>query len=47
MFRMVVSTNVVVGVVVRKEDGENEDKSSDMVGVEVKVGVEVGEVEKC
>ena len=46
MFSMVVSTSVVVAVV-RKEDGENEDKSSDMVGVEVKVGVKVGEVEKC
>ena len=45
MFRMVVFTKGVV--VVRKKDGENEDKSSDMVGVEVKVGVEVGEVEKC
>ena len=44
MFRMVVFTK---GVVVRKKDGENEDKGSDMVEVKVGEVREVGEVEKC
>ena len=45
MFRMVVFTKGVV--VVRKKDGENEDKGSDMVEVKVGEVREVWEVEKC